>query len=279
MTFCVIADVPYDEDEAAALPNQIANQMEGCEFLVHLGDIFTGDTDCNEEDYLVARDIMLQSAIPTFIVIGDNEWNDCSRDRIDAGWDLWTTHFLNFHDNWNNTFTVIRQPGYEENFALVHKRTLILSLNIVGGRVHNETEWATRLEAEFDWARQAINLNLIGMGTADGVIIMGHAKPDSEHRHFFTPFQEYVETELNNQFPILYLHGDGHSWMYTPSYENQENLLRIQHEGGVNEPVLKIFADPALLGPSVYNSFQYDRQIDKFGASPKPDNQSDRKKT
>ena len=37
MTFCVIADVPYDANEVKALPNQISSQMEGCEFLVHLG--------------------------------------------------------------------------------------------------------------------------------------------------------------------------------------------------------------------------------------------------
>jgi hypothetical protein len=271
MTFCVIADAPYTQEEAADLPNQIANQMEGCEFLVHLGDLFTGDTNCNEEDYIIIRDIMLESAIPTFVVLGDNEWNDCTRARIDAGWDLWNTHFLNFHNNWNHTFTVIRQPGYQENFAFIHKRTLMISLNVVGGRVHNDTEWATRLRAEYHWTKLVMDLNLLDQRTADGVILMGHAKPSSDHRHFFNPFREYLSSELDDQYPVLYLHGDGHSWLYTPSYANQTNLLRIQHEGGTNEPVLKIFADPALLGPSVYSSFQYDRQIDKFGAKPKPD--------
>ncbi len=271
MTFCVIADVPYTPEEADELPNQIATQMEGCEFLVHLGDLFTGDTNCDEEEYLTARDIMMQSTIPTFVVIGDNEWNDCERSRIEPGWELWNAHFLNFHDNWNHTFTVIRQPGYEENFAFIHKRTLVIALNLVGGRVHNDTEWATRLEDEFAWAKSVIDINLLGVRTADGVILMGHAKPSPEHRHFFNPFQDYMENDLANEFPVMYLHGDGHSWIYTPSYENQPNMLRIQHEGGVNEPILKIFADPSLLGPSVYSSFQYDRQIDKFGAKPKPD--------
>ena len=43
LTFCVIADVPYVEEEALALPKQIQNETEGCEFLVHLGDIMPGD--------------------------------------------------------------------------------------------------------------------------------------------------------------------------------------------------------------------------------------------
>jgi hypothetical protein len=271
MTFCVIADVPYTREEAEELPNQLATQMEGCEFLVHLGDIFIGDTNCDEEEYLTIRDIMLKSAIPTFVVLGDNEWNDCVRDQIEVGFGLWTTHFQEFHNNWNHSFTVIRQPGYEENFAFIHKRTLIIALNIVGGRVHNDTEWSTRLEDEFVWAKAVMDVNLLDMGTADGVILMGHAKPSSDHRHFFDPFLDYVQNELANGFPILYLHGDGHSWMYTPNYENQSNLLRIQHEGGVNEPILKVYSDPSLLGPSAYNSFQFDRQITTFGAEPKPE--------
>jgi hypothetical protein len=36
-TFCVIADVPYFTIEETELQAQIANQMEGCEFLIHLG--------------------------------------------------------------------------------------------------------------------------------------------------------------------------------------------------------------------------------------------------
>lgn len=271
MTFCVIADVPYTSDEADDLPTQLATQMDGCEFLVHLGDLFIGDTFCDESLYLTARDLMLASPIPTFVVIGDNEWNDCQRETIDVGWGLWNTHFLNFHDNWNHTFFVIRQPGYEENFAFIHKRTLIIALNLVGGRVHNGTEWETRLVDEFAWTKSIMDMNLLNARTADGVILLGHAKPKPEHQSFFDPFQAYMEYELLNRFPVLYLHGDGHSWMYTPNYDGQSNLLRIQHEGGTNEPILKVYADPATLGPSVYSSFQYDRQIDVFGARPKPD--------
>ena len=91
LTFCVIADAPYSPEEAEELPLQIEAQMEGCEFLVHLGDIFVGDTQCEEYRYVESRDIMLDnSVIPTFVVPGDNEWNDCSRKEIDAGWNRWT---------------------------------------------------------------------------------------------------------------------------------------------------------------------------------------------
>lgn len=275
LTFCVIADAPYTKEELAELPDQIATQMEGCEFLVHLGDIFVGDTPCLAEDYQTIRDVMIESDTPAFLVPGDNEWNDCIRSEIDIGWDHWTNHFVGFENNWNHTFSVVRQPGYEENFYFIKKRSLVFGLNIVGGRVHNETEWETRLRSEYNWVREVMLLNLVDMKSSDGVIIMAHAHPSEDHHEFFNAFRVFLRDELKNEFPVLYLHGDGHDFLYTPSYHNQSNFLRIQHEGGTNEPILKIMAGPGR-GPegrsSVHNAFQYDRQLDVFPSRVKEKN-------
>lgn len=275
LTFCVIADAPYTKEELAELPDQIGTQMEGCEFLVHLGDIFVGDTPCLAEDYQTIRDVMIESDVPAFLVPGDNEWNDCIRSEIDIGWDHWTSHFVGFENNWNHTFSIVRQLGYEENFYFIKKRSLVFGLNIVGGRVHNETEWKIRLRSEYNWVRDVMLLNLVDMKTSDGVILMAHAHPSEDHREFFNAFRVFLRDELKNEFPVLYLHGDGHDFLYTPSYHNQLNFLRIQHEGGTNEPILKIMAGPGR-GPggrsSVHNAFQYDRQLDVFPSRAKEKN-------
>eukprot|EP00536_Pseudo-nitzschia_multiseries_P007628 jgi/Psemu1/196073/e_gw1.181.43.1 len=277
LTFCVIADAPYTERELAELPDQIATQTEGCEFLVHLGDIFVGDTPCNVEDYEIMRDIMLESDAPAFLVPGDNEWNDCIRAEIDTGWSHWTNHFLGFENNWNHTFSIARQPGYEENFYFIRKRSLVFGLNIVAGRVHDAVEWQTRLRAEYKWVRDVMLLNLVDMKTCDGVILMAHAHPSEDHSEFFNAFRVFLRDELNNEFPVMYLHGDGHDFIYTPNYHNQANFLRIQHEGGTNEPVLKIMAGPGR-GPggrsSVHNAFQYDRQLGVFPSRVKDNNKN-----
>ncbi|VEU45318.1 unnamed protein product [Pseudo-nitzschia multistriata] len=278
LTFCVIADVPYTEDEVADLPKQIRTQMHGCEFLVHLGDIFVGDTFCRAENYETIRDIMLESHAPAFLVPGDNEWNDCIRSEIDTGWDHWTNHFIGFENNWNHTFSLIRQPGYPENFYFIRKRTLVFGLNIVGGRVHNETEWQIRLRSEYEWVRDVMLLNLVAMDASDGVILMAHANPSEDHSEFFNAFRVFLRDVLKNQFPVLYLHGDGHDFMYTPNYHNQENFLRIQHEGGTNEPVLKIMAGPKRghrVRSSVQNAFQYNRQLSTFPSREKEKNKKD----
>ena len=265
LQFCVVADAPYTKDEAKALPKQIQSQMEGCEFLVHLGDIFIGDTPCDVEDYEVMQDIMLESHAPAFLVPGDNEWNDCMRGHINKGWQNWEDHFIGFENNWDHDFSIQRQPGYNENFYFVTKRTLIFGLNIVGGRIHNATEWKTRLRDEYFWVREVMKENLLQTNTTDGVILMAHAHPSEHHTDFFNPFRVFLRDELRNEFPVMYLHGDGHNFMYTPHYQNQPNFLRIQHEGGTIEPVLKILARPGR-GPemrsSVYDAFQYDRQLE-----------------
>jgi len=275
LTFCVVADAPYTEVELAELPDQIATQTDGCEFLIHLGDIFVGDTPCLADDYETMRDIMLESNAPAFMVPGDNEWNDCIRAEIDSGWGHWTNQFLGFEDNWNHTFSIARQPGYPENFYFIEKRTLLFGLNIVGGRVHNTTEWKTRLRSEYKWVRDVMTLNLVNMKTADGVILMAHAHPSENHREFFNAFRVFLRDELKNEFPVMYLHGDGHNFLYTPNYHNQSNFLRVQHEGGTNEPVLKIMAGPGR-GPggrsSVHNAFQYDRQLNVFPSRLKQNN-------
>jgi hypothetical protein len=234
--------------------------MEGCEFLVHLGDITRGNVDCDEEYYTAIKDIMLESKVPAFIVPGDNEWNDCGSqlEREDA-WNLWSTHLMGLENNWNHTLDVIRQPDYEENFYFIRKRTLIFGLNIVGGRVHDADEWRLRLSGEVNWMRQIVKRNV--PMNADGIIIMAHAKPTSNHVLFFDPLRDFVRDELQNFIPVMYLHGDGHDFIHTPNFYDQPNFVRIQHEGGVRDPILKILADPQKLGPEVHDAFQYDQQL------------------
>jgi hypothetical protein len=260
LTFCVIADVPYIQREVNRLPGQIRDQVAGCEFLVHLGDIQQGDIPCDIENYELVQNMLLQSAIPTFIVPGDNEWNDCGNDlEVAAAWSLWQEHFLELDTNWSHDLSIVRQPDYSENFYFIRKKTLIFGLNIVGGRVHDRDEWDRRLSAEIEWIRSVAGMNI--PQNVAGIVILAHAKPTPAHSPFFDPLKEFIKEELGDQIPVLYLHGDGHSYFYNHYFLDQDNALQIQHEGGVRDPVLKILADPFHLGPQVHDSFQVDRQL------------------
>lgn len=283
--FCAIADVPYLDSDIPVLPVQIATQMDGCEFLVHLGDIMEGDTPCTEDRYIMVKDMLLASPIPTFIVPGDNEvrichrsissrfdssfltcplfetqWNDCGSDaNIDLAWSQWENNFMRLEDNWNHTFPVVRNVDRPENFYFVHKRTLIFGLNIVGGKVHNATEWHARLTSSAEWVKQVVELFV--PTSASGVVILAQAQLSDDHMDFFDPLRRLVRDDWNNEIPFLYLHGDGHAYRYRPGFLNQPNLLNIQSEGGVRDPILKIQMDPYGNGPHVTNAFQVDRQL------------------
>lgn len=262
LTFCVIADVPYYPSEAAALPGQIATQMEGCEFMVHLGDIMAGGEKCTEDRYTEIRDLMLLSTVPVFMIPGDNEWNDCGNGNaatIDGAWSLWTQYLLHMNTAWNHTkLELVRQPNYVENFFFIRKRTLIFGLNIVGGRVHDADEWQSRHTAEADWVMQVIQQHV--PSNADGIIIMAHASRNENHGDFFDPMKEFIDNELQNAYPILYLHGDGHAFVHNRNFYDTTNYIAIQHEGGVRDPILKILANPSVYS-NANDAFQYDRQL------------------
>ena len=191
----------------------------------------------------------------------DTQWNDCAgnSDDIDLAWGRWETNFLNLENNWNHTFPVVRNVDYPENFYFLHKRTLLFGFNIVGGRVRNATEWNIRLTTGAAWLKEIVGLFVPEL--ANGVIVMAQAELSEHNMDFFDPLRRLVRDDWGNQIPFLYLHGDGHSYRYNPGFLNQPNLLAIQSEGGVRDPVLKILMDPYGNGPYAPNAFQVDRQL------------------
>lgn len=77
--FHLIADCPYDDNERDNLmPEHIKNLQPEAEFLIHLGDTqYAKVDDCQEYAYREASDILKKSKIPTFVIPGDNDINDC----------------------------------------------------------------------------------------------------------------------------------------------------------------------------------------------------------
>jgi len=77
-TFCVIADVPYTDRDFVNLKNQLLyNTPEDCEFLIHLGDIKNSSSRCDDARFQRVEQVLTSSPIPLFMILGDNEWNDC----------------------------------------------------------------------------------------------------------------------------------------------------------------------------------------------------------
>ena len=202
-----------------------------------------------EAVYQKVAGMLSQSAAPVFIIPGDNEWNDCL-DPAQA-WKYWDKYFMRFDQRWPHQLTVVRQEVRTENFAFVRNNVLFVGLNIVGGRVHDRQEWKLRHASGLDWVKA--NLQRAGKDVSS-LIVFGHAKPAMIHQDFFDPFSRMAE-EFKK--PVLYIHGDGHKWIYDRPFKAQ-NILRVEvDQGGIAPPLkVRITNHPA-------TPFEFDRRNGK----------------
>ena len=205
-TFLVIGDVPYNNQQAAELLVQMDSIVAGtADFIVHVGDIRSAqdNTRCTLQEYEAVAAILQRSAVPMFIIPGDNEWNDCPN-RAQA-WEYWLATFANYEGrHWSHAFDIARMPDRPETFSFVWRGTLFVGLNLVGGTVHNATEWTTRLTAQVEWLQSLLRQH------RRPTVVFGHANPINNHVAFFQPLQAFLTDELQNSIPLLYVNGDKH---------------------------------------------------------------------
>jgi hypothetical protein len=231
VTFLAIGCGPYslqEELDLREVVDQVNAQAEG-EFLVHLGDILAGGEPLSRF-YCARMAVALSRAnMPTFIVPGDNEWNDQA--DPDRSWDNWSRYFMHFHRRWGNARFFrkwvpvsggVRHPADRpENFAFVRKGVLFLGINLPGGTVHDAAEWGQRLPENAAWVGK--NLREF-RDQVRAAVIFAQAMPSSNHDAFFVPFRLAAGAFGK---PVLYLHADGHSWKTSHPWPEQ-NVLQVQ---------------------------------------------------
>ena len=249
VTFYAMGDVPYQSAEDELLPRQIAELPSDAEFVVHVGDIKDGSTPCDEAVYIKVSRMLSRSQAPVFIIPGDNEWNDCA--EPDEAWRYWNRYFLRFDGSWHHRFRLFRQLEHEENLSFVKNGVLFIGINIVGGHIHDPDEWKQRHADTLRWVQR----NLAEFGNeVSSMVLLGHANPQDKHRDFFEPFS--TEARKFGK-PVLYLHGDGHRWIYDRPFE-AKNILRVQvDQGGIAPPLRVTVSDHA------QQPFHFDRRNGK----------------
>lgn len=237
LTFSAMGCGPYNADAAKAMPLFVRqlNEKKTSEFLVHLGDIVTGVdaragtlTDKNYSDVQVA--LTRGSKIPTYIVPGDNEWND--RPDPDTGWQQWIKYLLNLDRRFEKSWKTENQESRPENFAFVHKGVLIIGINLVGGRVHDAAEWKTRFAQNLEWIKAHFEKEKTNVRAA--VILcqanpIGFGKVGAQVAKTYGPFVEpFGKLAEVFEKPVLFLHADGHKWMVDNPWKDAPNVTRVQ---------------------------------------------------
>lgn len=226
VVFSAMGCGPYSLQAEQALSQyiQLENDHPTSQFIIHCGDIVTGkNTDWPESQYeKVAGILSSGNRIPTFIVPGDNEWND--QVDPDRHWSYWEKHFLHFDKQWNpptGSSTIQRHAVRSENFAFVLDEVLFIGINKVGGKVHDKAEWEVRMKQNAQWISE--NLSAQRESTHSAVIF-------AQASGFSTigAFQDFLK-QAGPKYgkPILYLHADGHKWMNEPG-KYAPNITRVQ---------------------------------------------------
>jgi hypothetical protein len=236
---------PYTPPDrpAAAFYVQQENREHISEFMVHLGDVFKSplvkkaesgeplppDKMPTEAEYRQTADLLTTgNTIPTWIVPGDNEWNDLEDPA--QGWQWWQKYYSKFEERFQPSWKTERQPDRPENFAFVRKGVVFIGINLVGGRVHDAAEWALRLPQDAAWIKDV--LTRPSMSEVRAAVILCQANPFAikagEPKDKFTAFLvPFRQTAAEWKKPLLFLHSDGHVWIDDQPWP-EKNIRRIQ---------------------------------------------------
>jgi len=225
VVFTAMGCGPYSPAAEKALARfiKIENNNPTSAFIIHCGDIMTGKVkDWPESQYAkVAGILSAGNRIPTFVVPGDNEWND--QVDPDRHWGYWKKHFMDFNNKWPlpDASPVARQKERPENFSFVLDGVLFIGINKVGGRVHDAKEWKQRHQDNANWVAARMTEHrdqtraaaIFAQATAAGntpAFVQALRKAAAAYKH-----------------PILYLHADGHKW-FVRKKEWAANITHVQ---------------------------------------------------
>ncbi len=248
LVFSVMGDVPYSLQDIVLLPEQISqhNAQSSARFMVHLGDIKGGSAGCFDAVYSNVSSILLELVAPCFVIVGDNDWNDCDSGGVGPSpaeaWDLWNSYFLRFETNWPTAPRAAHQTERPENFAWVEEQVLLVGITLPGGRVHDAEEWSDFLKDDVDWVEAQLALH------ADDVyamVLFAHASPTSNHDPFMIPFRAAAAAFGK---PVLFMHGDGHVWVDDRPWP-EAYIRRIQVDQGGSADPLEVTVTPMQSDP------------------------------
>jgi hypothetical protein len=108
----------------------------------------------------------------------------------------------------------------------------MIGINMVGGRVFDQVIWNELLERDADWVEEQIKER---GEQVKAMVVFAQANPrEDKHALFMNRFRKLVK---EFQKPVLYLHGDGHIWLYDNPWL-EENMIRVQvDQGGIALPL------------------------------------------
>ncbi|MDR4516500.1 MAG: metallophosphoesterase [Nitrosomonas sp.] len=249
VSFAVIGDGPYGDEKEVAFNRMIdaINKDHEIEFVIHVGDIKSGGTECTDERLQRRFDQLQQIRTALVYTPGDNEWTDCHRANNGGWYPLERLTFIRqlFFPNPGMTTgqkprPVLSQttlPGFEpfvENVLFMTGRIVVSTIHVVGSnnnlrpwsgidasdsvanpRQDRIAEFNERNAASLEWLERTFEWAM--SHNAAGVLIAMQADPnlqlpaDDPERAGFNAFLEKLfALSLEYDRPVVLAHGDSH---------------------------------------------------------------------
>jgi Calcineurin-like phosphoesterase len=273
LTVSVIGDVPYSAAQLAAFPSWVEaiNGDPKVDAVVHLGDIKSGSTRCDDSYYATILELFETFKDPVVYTPGDNEWTDCHRanngqynplerlSRIRAAFFPEPGVTLGGRKK-----QVLAQSGYPEDVLWMQSKAVFAALHVVGSNnslapwsglgfaaptIEQLAEANARIAATIAWTDEAFET--AEAHDARGVVLMMQADTflgSNESATGFVAILDRIE-ERAAAFdgPVLLLQGDTHEFAQDTPLPGAPNLTRIVVKGSADTPGdewLKVTVDP-----------------------------------
>ena len=258
----LIGDIPYNAEEQRKT-EVLFREMdsEKLAFVVHVGDIKSGNLPCLDETFFREKERFENSANPLVYIPGDNEWTDCDRtgyDPIERLERLREIFFVGDESLGEKTVLLTRQStDYPENVRWSYGEATFLGLNVPGGNNNSgqaPEEYAARNEANLEWMREGFD-HAEAYGSS-AVMIVIQANPGFEllpdERTGYNDFLAALE-EWTVAFgkPVVLVHGDTHTFRVDKPMtslttgERVENFTRVETFGSPDVNWVRATVDPS----------------------------------
>jgi hypothetical protein len=273
LTVSIIGDLPYTSAQLQAFPSWVdeINADPKVDSVVHLGDIKSGSTRCDDSYYATILALFGFFKDPLVYTPGDNEWTDCHRvnngqydplERLDGLREV-------FFPEPGVTLggrkqQVLAQDGYPENVLWMRSKAVFATLHVVGsnnsllpwvGLGHSAptteqlAEANARIAATMGWVDEAFDT--ASENEARGVVLMMQADTFFGANESAAGFVEIVERVEDRAAafarPVLLLQGDTHEYVEDTPLDEAPNLTRVVVKGSADTPGdewLKLTVDP-----------------------------------
>jgi hypothetical protein len=239
----LIGDTPYSASEAADLLD-LRETMNDADlsYVVHIGDIKSGSSPCDDSAYTSVRTIFNGFEDPFVYTPGDNEWSDCS-DKTGRLSFLRQTFYSDSQTLGQRKETVTRQANFPENARWSRGGILFATIHTVGSSNNRSgSEFAARNAANVTWLRAAFD-EAVAQGSR-GVVVMTHANWGDPYndttRNGFDDMKQVLEEEVVAfDKPVVFVHGDTHHFRIDHPLEHGgttiDSFTRIEVHAGAGD--------------------------------------------